>query len=301
MRRSSDDIKFPNSSTLFKFTHRVLTAQRGTRISNQDVGDILSFKPSDCSHWKRGAKNVRSYQSLEKLSKAMNIDPSILHDIVLGTTNLDEAFFEYQESLALVEMTKNLESVDPEKLVQSYKKIIKFVDSLHKKSSFNTPPLYILEILRHFSFINIQSNDMVDKLSRVLRIKTSKYMIHYKTGVVKPQVRLSTTKDLAKIFLEAERKKFKELGEVDESTIQFEKFIFCATLLCPKSLLAKEIQLIDCKSNLIDGLSNLFWTPRLIVNFQLKSLLSEKHLKKSLFTWTVKSSYRKRDTKTNIM
>jgi hypothetical protein len=63
MKRSGAT-KFPSSVQLFKFCQKVLMHQRGTKVRDQEVGAILNFNPSDCSHWKRGEKNVRSVFAL---------------------------------------------------------------------------------------------------------------------------------------------------------------------------------------------------------------------------------------------
>ena len=97
MRRSGA-VKFPNSVQLFKFCHKVLADQRGGKVNDQEVGVILNFNPSDCSHWKRGEKNVRSVFALSKLSETLQVEESLLHDVVVGNIRLDEAFFEYCES-----------------------------------------------------------------------------------------------------------------------------------------------------------------------------------------------------------
>ena len=41
--------------------------QRNGKVHDQEVGAILSFNPSDCSHWKRGEKHVKSVFALAKL------------------------------------------------------------------------------------------------------------------------------------------------------------------------------------------------------------------------------------------
>ena len=100
MKRSGA-VKFPNSVQLFKFCQKVLMSQRGsTRVHDQDVGSILDFNPSDCSHWKRGEKNVRSVFSLAKLAEALQVETALVHDLASGAVNLDEAYFEWQESNA---------------------------------------------------------------------------------------------------------------------------------------------------------------------------------------------------------
>src|SRR5690348_11842399 len=95
--------KFPHSVQLFKFCQKVLMHQRGTKIRDQEVGSILNFNPSDCSHWKRGEKNVRSVFALAKLADAMQIETSLVHDIASGAVGLDEAFYEYLEGRAYKE------------------------------------------------------------------------------------------------------------------------------------------------------------------------------------------------------
>src|SRR3954470_1715111 len=97
MKRSGA-VKFPNSVQLFKFCQKVLMSQRGAKVHDQEVGSILNFNPSDCSHWKRGEKNVRSVFSLAKLAEALQVETTLIHDVASGAVGLDEAFYEWQES-----------------------------------------------------------------------------------------------------------------------------------------------------------------------------------------------------------
>ena len=86
MRRSGA-VKFPNSVQLFKFCQKVLVTQRGGKVHDQEVGAILGFNPSDCSHWKRGEKNVRSVFALAKLAEALNVEPTLIHDVSVWKQN----------------------------------------------------------------------------------------------------------------------------------------------------------------------------------------------------------------------
>ena len=90
MKRSGT-AKFPNSVQLFKFCQKVLMDKRGGKVRDQEVGAMLNFNPSDCSHWKRGEKNVRSVFALAKLSDALNVEIALIHDIASGAIGLDEA------------------------------------------------------------------------------------------------------------------------------------------------------------------------------------------------------------------
>ncbi len=59
--RKAIPAKYTNSVALFKFCQRILYIQRSSgKINDQEIGQILGFNPSDCSHWKRGEKNVKS-------------------------------------------------------------------------------------------------------------------------------------------------------------------------------------------------------------------------------------------------
>ena len=96
MKRSTN-VKFPNSSQLFKFCQKILTDEKGKKVHDQDVGGILNFNPSDCSHWKRGDKNVKSVFALEKLAMELNVESTLLHEIIDGNIDLNEAYYEYKD------------------------------------------------------------------------------------------------------------------------------------------------------------------------------------------------------------
>ena len=69
MKRSSS-VKFPNSVQLFKFCLKVMVYKRVSKVRDQEVGAILNFNPSDCSHWKRGEKTLSQFSfwlSFQKL------------------------------------------------------------------------------------------------------------------------------------------------------------------------------------------------------------------------------------------
>ena len=52
-------VKYPHSANLFQFCRKVLDHKfGGIRVIDQDVGQILGFDPADCSHWKKGKKNI---------------------------------------------------------------------------------------------------------------------------------------------------------------------------------------------------------------------------------------------------
>ncbi len=76
--------KFPSSIQLFKFCQKILSLKSKKKVKDQDIGSILGFNPSDCSHWKRGEKNVRSFFSLAKIATALEVDQALIHDLAAG-------------------------------------------------------------------------------------------------------------------------------------------------------------------------------------------------------------------------
>lgn len=265
--------KFPNSVQLFKFCHKVLIHQRGNKVRDQEVGSILNFNPSDCSHWKRGEKNVRSVFSLAKLAEALSVEVALIHDVASGAVGVDEAYFEYLESRAIQESITKANAIGSDAINQARDRIQNFVTSILAQCEFTTPPLYLPEVMRAFAFISTQPMDMIDKLSRILRVKPGQYCIHFRKGDLRPQTRWSMVKDLARIVLEGERARFPELGELNPEMLGMEQMIFAANLLIPKNMMADEMAKLDARRNVVSELSTLFWIPKTLVCLQMQDIV----------------------------
>jgi hypothetical protein len=274
MKRSGT-VKFPNSVQLFKFCQKVLAAKKGEKIRDQEIGSILDFNPSDCSHWKRGEKNVRSVFSLASLATALEVEVGLIHDLAYGAIDLDEAYFEYVESNQFKSTFGTMASMDMVELAGLRERIGQFVDRLIAECDFNTPPLYLPEVIRTFSFVSSQPSEMIDRLSRILRVKAGTYLIHFKKGELKAQTRMSMVKDLARIIFEGERERFPELGKVGSEFSVVEQTLFTANLLLPKAMLAREMGKLDTRKNMIAELASLFWVPKSLVSFQIQEMLRE--------------------------
>src|SRR5687768_127900 len=121
-------VKFPNSAQLFKFCQKVLSDQKGKKIHDQEVGSILNFNPSDCSHWKKGEKNVKSVFALEKLSKALQVEITLIHDLASGAIGLDEAYFDYQDSKNFDQNFQKAFACGEESVTKARVRIQKFVE-----------------------------------------------------------------------------------------------------------------------------------------------------------------------------
>ena len=275
MKRSGS-VKFPSSVQLFKFCHRALVAQRGgKKVHDQEVGAILGFNPSDCSHWKRGEKNVKSVFALAKLAETLKVEIALIHDLASGAITLDEASFEWSESNSYRVVLAEARQVDAELQAACRGRVENFVTSLHQQCSFSTAPLYIPEVMRFFSFVATQPTEMLDKLSRILRIKPGQYSIQFRKGDLRPQTRLSLAKDLARVIFEGERQRFPELGEAVPELVKFEELLFAANLLVPRGMMRTEIGKFDSRRNVVAELAALFWVPKSLICFQLRDALGD--------------------------
>lgn len=272
MKRSGT-VKFPNSVQLFKFCQKVLTNRRGTKIRDQEVGAILNFNPSDCSHWKRGEKNVKSVFALAKLSEALGVEAGLIHDVASGHANLDEAYFEYSESKHLRQNLSQARTATEEDLAELRKRVESFASQLHQQAEFRTPPLYLPEVVRNFAFVSTQPVEMIDKLSRILRVKPGQYCIQFRKGDLRPQTRMSVVKDLARVLFEGERARFPELGKMNPDTVGYEEFLFTANLLAPKQMILTEMARMDSRKNMVAELASLFWVPKSLIGFQLQDIV----------------------------
>lgn len=272
MKRSSA-AKFPNSKQLFKFCHKILTEQKGGKIHDQEVGAILDFNPSDCSHWKRGEKNVKSVFALGKLAHTLNVDQGVIFDLASGACELDEAYFEVKDRQESMKIFSDAGDITSEERIQAERNMIKFADTILEKVEFSAPPFYVPEVLPCFNFIALQPVDMLDKLSRILRKKPGQYVIQFKKGELKSQTRLSMVRDIARIVLEGERSRFPELGPLNPRVVEYEKTLLTAYLLVPIPMMHKEISKIDAKLNMIAELAASFWVPKSLVAFQLQNAL----------------------------
>lgn len=274
MKRSGA-VKFPHSVQLFKFCQKVMMHQKGTKVRDQEVGSILNFNPSDCSHWKRGEKNVRSVFALAKLAEALSVETALIHDITSGAVDLDEAYFEYIESRHYKNLKAQLRDSSSDDQAVVRERVLDFVQRIQQECDFQTPPLYLPEVMRTFAFITVQPVDMLDKLSRILRVKAGQYCIQYKKGELKAQTRMSMVKDLARIIFEGERGRFPEFGAVQASLLAYEQQVFIANLLLPRAMLMQELGKLDSRRNVIAELAAIFWVPKSLVSFQLQDIVCD--------------------------
>lgn len=266
--------RFPDAAQLFKFCQTIFIEQTGVRVNDQTIGLLLDFNPSDCSHWKRGEKNIVSIFALEKLSKKLKVEESIIHDLANGMIDSESGIYEH----GIVESIKSLEQalgdIDPILLADRRNSIVSFVQNIYKKIDIRTCPVYVPEIVSFFTFIQLVPMEIMDIFSRLAEKEEDSYVIKFRSGILTPHIRVSIINNLADIILGDERKLYPELGSAvqDEDLRQYEKFLFISEMLVPQVLLKSEIKKVDMYKNMIAELAALFWVPKIFINFQMRNI-----------------------------
>src|SRR4051812_45087653 len=166
MKKTAEN-RYPHSATLFKFCKEALEIryEGNVKVIDQDVGSILGYDPADCSHWKKGKKNIRSLATLRSIADHLAIDERLLIDVASGTVGLDEAIFEFKgygefdlqgktiDNLRK-EFFRNPSKWNPEGASTSFDDLFQFsrdkiagtVDAILEKGNFREAPIYLPEI-----------------------------------------------------------------------------------------------------------------------------------------------------------
>ncbi len=274
--------KFPHSASLFRFCRRVLDQKYGgVRIIDQDVGQILGFDPADCSHWKKGKKNVRSIQAIKGIATYLGVDERLVRDLAAGEVSDEEAYFEFtgygptQVDAKLMEAAKKEyyrmyaaswskeRELEFRTLFTVDKRVIAaFVEEIHERIGFREPPFYIPELLAVYPDLLLNAEQLSDAGTR------SDFRYRLAVSIAEHFLRsreLSPSREAASAVEGLQ----KYLAHVDEVAAN----LFAFYLLSPTALLHTEIAKLDVAYDLISQLAEKFWVSKSFVNRRLKELL----------------------------
>lgn len=288
--------KYPHSACLFQFCRKVLDHKfGGIRVIDQDVGQILGFDPADCSHWKKGKKNIRSIQAMKSIADHLGVDEKLIVDIASGEINDLEAFYEYAGygglmiNKDLIEAakkdfySKNANSWTREKDTEfreffniNENIIDQIVLKAHKKIDFSEAPLYLPEIASAYSNLRLRP---CNKTSAPMSHKDSEGIttIDFPSDEkMRPYIRFQIAKTMAEFFFDLESLDPPlELGEHASHVLDIRSNIFAAKLLTPASLIRKELANVNTSKDVVTQLADIFWVSKLFMNRRLKSILEK--------------------------
>ncbi|MCX6128452.1 MAG: hypothetical protein NTX25_05225 [Proteobacteria bacterium] len=294
-------VKYPHSANLFQFCRKVLDHKfGGIRVIDQDVGQILGFDPADCSHWKKGKKNIRSIQAMKSIAKHLGVDERLVVDVASGDMSEWEGFFEYtgygdfSPDPKLLDAAKkdfyrrNANSWGRDKEIDFKKQfeineleINRIVIRLHETINFHEAPLYLPEIMSSFPDISMHAIDRsFDKNDEPITTKyeeSGKVLIEYPVDTkMRPYIRYRIAKAMARYFLKGDE--FSSSSDKSEHSLYIQEVqsnLFAAKLLTPANLIRKELVNLDSAKDIVAQLADVFWMSKTFMNGRIKEILEK--------------------------
>ena len=284
--------RYPHSATLFKFCKEALSIryQGNVKVIDQDVGAILGYDPADCSHWKKGKKNIKALGTLKSIADHLNIDERLLIDIASGKINIDEAVFEYNGYGSFALRGKTLEGLKKEffknpdrwqktEEPRSFEDIFdvnrplvsEVVESVLAQGDFAEAPIYAPELLQLFPKLKLEISDTVEKSFSVTNEEECTVIV-IKAGEMRPYIRFLIARE---IFYLVNNKIGKAAAFADSATEvkEIQANIFAGMLLVPAKMLKTEVNAIDSSLDLVAQLANTFWVSTSLMNQRLRDYL----------------------------
>ena len=297
--KKATEIRYPNSSNLFQFCRRVLDHKfGGIRVIDQDVGQILGFDPADCSHWKKGKKNIRSIQAMKSIANHLGVDERLVVDVASGDLDENEAFFEYSGYGAFDVDTKILDNAKKEfyrRNAASWTKekelefrnhfsanvgaVEKIVAAIHERVNFQESPLYIPELLAAYpgirlTTIPVKENDLGNSAVVEVTQNGDVTEISVPAGTeMKPYIRYRIAKAIAPHFLGKIIPSQAEFGEYATHLADVQSNLFASRLLAPEFLIRKEMSQLNVTKDIVSQLAEAFWVSKTFMNRRLREIL----------------------------
>jgi len=267
-------VKYPHSANLFQFCRRVLDQKYGgIRVIDQDVGQILGFDPADCSHWKKGKRNIRSIHAIKGIAGFLDVEEGLVRDLALGELTLEEALFEWNGYGPTELDPKEVEAAKKEYYRQgvsrsseeeaAFKALFHIdfvaiedrVALIHSKMQHQEPPLYLPEVVNFFPF-----------LSEVVERERGE----------QPQgrtdLRYQKAKEMALHFLPKRSVTLPGFEKYAQHVEAIETTWFAFYLLAPSALVRRALSKVDLSRDLVGQLAEIFWVSKAFMNRRLKQL-----------------------------
>ncbi len=290
--KKSDENRYPHSADLFKFCKEALNIKHNfeVKVIDQHVGAILGYDPADCSHWKKGKKNIKSLQTINTIATHLDVDPRFVTDIISGKMDLEESLQEYRGYGAFSLSSKYYEELkreffrNPTRFApvggsepKSFDQVIdlnrdeslKLTTQILKKADIRSCPVLIPELLASLPNIELSEEELPSETKVATTFANGIYTIKVRKGEMRPHLRFLIAREIGRIHL------YPTLAEQDADEIVAARINhFASLLLVPSDLLQIVTKQADHTRDLVQQLSEMFWVSRLIVNIRLKDFLA---------------------------
>jgi hypothetical protein len=288
--KRTDENRYPQSAELFKFCKEALNIKHNfeVKVIDQHVGAILGFDPADCSHWKKGKKNIKSLDTVKAIAQHLDADERDVLDIISGRKNLEEALEEYkgfgQTALSLRQIDelkreyfRNTTRYQTSLGINSFEEFVDTkrdvtvatAEELLLRARVNSLPVMLPELTEVIdsTLVIEASNDTNVPMIQVAHFDGRTTVTHRAVDM-KPFLRFLLAREIGRHVL---------LGSsyLPEQTpiVDVRLNIFAIAILMPAPLLQTALRHADPSCDLVDQLATLFWLPRSIVSSQLRDFI----------------------------
>lgn len=289
--------RYPHSATLFKFCKEALEIryEGNVKVIDQDVGAILGYDPADCSHWKKGKKNIRALATLRSIANHLNIDERLLIDIASGRVGLEEAVFEYRGYGSFALTGKSLETLKKEffknpsrwqggTATRSFEElfdvnrpaIVRVAEAVNELGNFAEAPVYLPEMVQIFPSFRLIQDDTIEGpvlTTREGEGKETVTTVHFRGVDMRPYVRFLCAKELYKHLCRSEWGAAARFKDAPDEVLDIQANVFAGMVLVPGKLLRNEVEKIDSSLDIVMQLADTFWTSKALMNQRLRDYL----------------------------
>ena len=289
--------RYPHSATLFRFCKEALEIryEGNVKVIDQDVGAILGYDPADCSHWKKGKKNIRALATLRSIADHLHIDERLLIDVAAGNVGLAEAVFEFRGYGSFSIAGRHMENLKKEFFknpakwqngsLKSFEElfdinrnaVVRAAQRVVELGNFEEAPIYLPEICGLFTELTLQSVDELEATVDQLQVPrddgTNGVQLRFKGPEMRPYVRFLLAKQLYMHLCQSRHEILTGLhgGPVEVQEIQAN--LFAGLLLVPGKLLRREVETIDSSLDLVAQLAETFWVSKALMNQRLRDYM----------------------------
>lgn len=289
--------RYPHSATLFKFCREALEIryEGNVKVIDQDVGAILGYDPADCSHWKKGKKNIRALATLRSIADHLNIDERLLIDVASGKVGLEEAVFEFRGYGEFGLNGRNLESLkkeffrNPDKWqsdgsMKSFEElfnvsrsaVVEAANAVIEAGKFTEAPIYLPEIIQQYPNLTFES--VPEQVEPIIVSSTGegqdlKVIIKFKGPEMRPFIRFLIAKETFKYLVRSKNPICAQFIDSPEEVIEIQANLFAGVLLIPGKMLRNEVDSIDSSLDIVLQLAETFWVSKALMNQRLKDYM----------------------------
>ncbi len=285
-----ESVRYPQSADLFRFCKEALNIKHNfeVKVIDQHVGAILGFDPADCSHWKKGKKNIKSLQTVNAIAQHLDVDSRIVSDLVSGKVDLEQSIQEFkgygptQPSQKFYEELKKEYFRDPSRFAHNGRSrsidevmnidrnmILDCAQKALDSAGVKSCPVLLPEIVDALDHVSLDETPLSDR--ELVKIVPSNgeqtWTIQVRAGDTLPHTRFLTAKAIGKILLAPA-----DALRPDDSSelLDAQSYLFASLLLMPKHLFALAMREVDDTQDIVQQLSEIFWMSRSLVNSRLK-------------------------------